>query len=86
MFGFAKKEKLLTWEELKKEILEKNSNIKEVKHNSMNYHRGNEIHVRVIFETDEQVNTVIYYEEKFKDKVWFQPKWIDFLSEKQKNI
>lgn len=48
----------------------------------MDYHRGNEIHVRVIFETDEQVNTVIYYEEKNKDKVWFQPKWIDFLSKK----
>lgn len=82
MFGFTKKEKLLTWKELKKEALEKNPKIKEIKHNSMSYHRGNEIHVRVIFENDEQVNTVIYFEEKSKDKVWFQPKWIDFLSEK----
>lgn len=82
MFGFAKKEKLLTWEELKKEALEKNSKIKKIKHNFMNYHRDNEIHVRVIFENDEQVNTVIYYEEKTKDKVLFQPKWMDFLSEK----
>lgn len=82
MFGFAKKEKLLIWEELKKETLGKNPRIKEIKHNYMNYHRGNEIHVGIVFENNERVNTVIYYEKKTNDTVLFQPKWIDYLSEK----
>lgn len=82
MFGFTKEEKLLTWEEIKEDTLNKNPKIKEIKHNFMRYNRGNKIYISVVFENDEQVNTVIYYEEKTKDKVWFQPKWINFLSEK----
>lgn len=76
----------MTWEEVKKEAYEKNSKIKEIYHNSLKKHRGNEIHVTVIFENDEQVDTVVYYEEITKGIVLFHPKWIDFLSKKQKCI
>lgn len=82
MFGFAKKEKLLTWQELKKEVLSKNSKIKDIKHNSMVYHQFDEIHVAVVFENGGRVDTVIHYKEKTKDSILFQPKWIDFLVEK----